>query len=157
MKKIYRFFLIIIFGFSTSAFSDELKIGYGKFDEGSKWYENYMSEMTYVYDNKGLPYGLTPIAGALKHESAYMIYGGVQKKFKFKRFGLIPSIAPGYYDHGDEKDLGLDLQFKSQIEFTIDLINDYTLSYSWSHISNADLGDQNPGSDNEMIFITKKF
>lgn len=158
MKKIYACLITIFFGFSVSAFSGELKIGYGKFDEGSPQNENYMSEITYVYDNKDLPYGLKPIAGALKHgNDAYMIYGGVQKKFKFKRFGLIPSFAPGYYDHGDEKDLGYDLQFKSQIEFTIDLINDYTLSYAWSHISNADLGDINPGSDNEMFFITKKF
>ena len=157
MKKIYSYFAVIFLGLSASAFSDELKLGYGKFEKGSKYYENYMSEITYVYNNKDLLYGLTPIAGALKHQTAYMIYGGVQKKFKFKRFGLIPSVAPGYYEYGDEKNLGLEFQIKSQIEFTIDLINDYTLSYSWSHISNADLGNQNEGADNEMFFITKKF
>lgn len=163
MKKIYTFFAIIFFGFSVSAFSDELKIGYGKFDEGSDINENYMTEITYVYDGRNLPYGLQPIAGALEHGSdksgsdAYMIYAGVQKKFKYKRFGFIPSLAPGYYNNGVEKDLGYDLQFKSQIELTIDLFKDYTLSYAMSHISNADLGDTNPGSDNQMFFITKKF
>ena len=75
----------------VSAFSDELKIGYGKFDEGSDINENHMTEITYVYDGKNLPYGLQPIAGALEHGSdksgsdAYMIYAGVQKKFKYKK------------------------------------------------------------------------
>ena len=158
MKKIYAYLITIFFGFSVSAFSNELKIGYGKFDEGRQDDESKMSEITYVYDDKNLPYGLTPIAGALEHGSdAYMIYAGVQKKFKFNRLGFIPSLAPGYYNNGDEKDLGYDLQFKSQIELTLDLINGYTLSYALSHISNAGLGDTNPGADNEMVFITKKF
>jgi len=158
MKKIYTYCTFIFFGLSIYASSDELKVGYGKFDKGKENYESNMSEITYVYDNRELPLNLTPIAGALNHGSdAYMIYAGVQKKFKFNRVGFIPSFAPGYYNNGDEKDLGYDLQFKSQIEFTFDLTNGYTLSYAWSHISNADLGDTNPGADNEMFFLTKKF
>ena len=158
MKKISSYIVAITFCFSVSAFSDELKLGYGKFDKGKGNNESNMLEVTYVYDNRDLPLDLTPIAGALNHGSnAYMIYAGVQKKFKFNRFGLTPSFAPGYYNNGDEKDLGYDLQFKSQIEFTLDLIDGYTLSYAWSHISNAGLGDTNPGADNEMFFITKEF
>ena len=143
--------------FSNFANSDEVKLGYGKFDEGTYYAENYGVEAIYVFDNKSLPYGLAPIAGALKQGSASMFYGGVQKKFKYKRVALIPSFAPGLYDHGTEKDLGGELQFKSQIEFSVDLFADYSLSYAWSHISNADLYDTNPGTDNEMFFITKKF
>ena len=158
MKKICSYIIAAIFCLSTIALSDELKLGYGKFDKGKGNNESNMSEITYVYDNRDLPIDLTPIAGALKHGSdAYMIYAGVQKKFKLNKFGLIPSFAPGYYNNGDEKDLGYDLQFKSQIEFTFDFIDGYTLSYAWSHISNAGLGDTNPGADNEMSFITKKF
>ena len=158
MKNIYTYFVIIFFGLSVFAYSDELKVGYGKFDKGKGNNESNMSEITYVYDDRKLPLNLTPIAGALSHGSdAYMIFAGVQKKFKFNKFGLIPSFAPGYYNNGDEKDLGYDLQFKSQIELTFDLIDGYTLSYAWSHISNADLGDTNPGADSEMFLITKKF
>ena len=157
IKKFYILLSILILSFSSSVHSDELKIGHGKFSEGTERFENDMSEITYVYDNKSLPYGLTPIAGALKHSSAFMIYGGVQKKFTHNRFSLIPSFAPGFYDHGTEKDLGGELQFKSQIEFSVELFADYSFSYAWSHISNADIYDSNPGADNEMFFITKKF
>lgn len=158
MKSLIAFLTLIILVFSVHAQSDELKLGYGKFDEGKTQNESNMTELTYVYDNRNLPLELTPIAGALEHGSdAYMVYAGVQKKFTLDRFAIIPSFAPGYYNNGDEKDLGYDLQFKSQIEFTLELINGYSLSYSWSHISNAGLGDTNPGADNEMFFITKKF
>ena len=158
MKSLIAFLTLITLVFSVHAQSDELKLGYGKFDEGKTQNESNMTELTYVYDNRNLPLELTPIAGALEHGSdAYMVYAGVQKKFTLDRFAIIPSFAPGYYNNGDEKDLGYDLQFKSQIEFTLELINGYSLSYSWSHISNAGLGDTNPGADNEMFFITKKF
>ena len=158
MKSLIAFLTLITLVFSVHAQSDELKLGYGKFDEGKTQNESNMTELTYVYDNRNLPLELTPIAGALEHGSdAYMVYAGVQKKFTLDRFAIIPSFAPGYYNNGDEKDLGYDLQFKSQIEFTLELINGYSLSYSWSHISNADLGNQNEGADNEMFFITKKF
>ena len=157
MKKLFITLVSLIFFFSSSH-SDEIKIGHGYFEEGNKWYENHMTEITYVYDNRNLPFDLTPIAGGLKHGAgAYMIYAGVQKKFETGRFALIPSFAPGYYDDGSEKNLGYDLQFKSQIELSVELFHDYSLSYAWSHISNADLGNQNPGANNEMLFITKKF
>ncbi len=161
IKKFYILLSILILGFSSSVHSDELKIGYGHFEkdhqDNIRSYENDMFQITYVYDNKNLPYGLTPIAGALNHSSAFMVYGGVQKKFTHNRFSLIPSFAPGFYDHGSEKDLGGELQFKSQIEFSVELFADYSFSYAWSHISNADIYDSNPGADNEMFFITKKF
>lgn len=158
MKKIFAFLITTFLGVYTSVFADEIKLGHGKFDEGKGASETKITEITYVYDNRDLPLNLTPLAGGLQHgQSAYMIYAGVQKKFKFKRFGIIPSFAPGYYNNGDEIDLGYDLQFKTQVELTLDLINGYTFSYAWNHISNANLGDTNPGVDNEMFFITKQF
>ena len=157
IKKFCIFISIVILGFTSAAQSNELKVGYGHFSEGKEKFENDMFEVSYVYGDKNLPYGLTPIAGSLKHSSAFMIYGGVQKKFTNNRFSLIPSFAPGFYDHGTERDLGGELQFKSQIELSVDLFSGYSFSYAWSHISNAGIYDINPGSDNEMFFITKKF
>lgn len=147
---------------SFDANSDEMKVGYGYFSKGddspSFPYESYMTEVTYVFDEKlSLPYGLDPLIGALKAGTAKMVYAGAQKRFQFNNFAIIPSFAPGYFDDGDGKKMGKDLQFKSQIELAYEFYNGYEIGYAWSHISNANLGDVNPGSDNEMVFINKKF
>ena len=70
---------------------------------------------------------------------------------------ILPSFTPGYYEKGDGKDLGSVLEFKSEIKFGLDIFENSKLSYSYSHISNNDWGDTNPGTDNQHITFSKKF
>ena len=73
------------------------------------------------------------------------------------KLNIIPSFAPGLYSMGDGKDLGSPLEFKSEVQLSIDLLPGSKLGYSQSHLSNADLGDKNPGADSYMFNFMKSF
>ena len=56
-----------------------------------------------------------------------------------------PSFGLGIYDDGSGKKLGNDLQFRTSLEMSYELKNKNRIGISFSHISNANLGDKNPG------------
>ena len=56
-----------------------------------------------------------------------------------------------------EKILGSVLEFKSEIKLGLDIFENSKLSYSYSHISNNDWGETNPGTDNQQITFSKNF
>ena len=61
------------------------------------------------------------------------------------KFFLTPSFGAGIYDDGSGKKLGNDLQFRTSLEISYELKNKNRIGISFSHISNANLGDKNPG------------
>ena len=100
----------------------------------------------------------SPTTGAfITGKDSIYLYTGVEAKYNLGLVNISPSFAPGYYEAGDGKDLGRALEFKSEIKFGIDLFKDSNLGYSYSHISNNDWGDRNPGTDNQSITFSKKF
>jgi len=100
----------------------------------------------------------SPTTGAFvtKKKSIYL-YTGIEADYNLGPISISPSFAPGYYEAGDGKNLGSALEFKSQIKIGIDLFKNTNLGYSYSHISNNDWGDVNPGSDNQTLNFSKKF
>ena len=68
-----------------------------------------------------------------------------------------PSFAPGLYHEGDGKDLGHPLEFKSEVQLSLDLFKNSELGFSYNHISNASLGDKNPGANSYMFNFLQKF
>ncbi len=56
-----------------------------------------------------------------------------------------PSFGVGFYDDGSGKKLGNDIQFRTSLEISYELKNQNRIGISFSHISNANLGDKNPG------------
>ena len=61
------------------------------------------------------------------------------------KYFVTPSFAAGIYDDGSGKKLGNDLQFRTSLELSYELKNKNRIGISFSHISNANLGDKNPG------------
>ena len=101
---------------------------------------------------------LSPITGFMMTEdSASYFYTGVQAEYKIGKLNLTPSFSPGIYSMGDGKDLGSPLEFKSELQLSVDLLPGTKLGYSHSHLSNADLGDKNPGADSYMFNFMKSF
>ena len=99
-----------------------------------------------------------PVTGAfMTGKSSLYVYTGVEGQYEIGPLKILPSFAPGYYEKGDGKDLGNVLEFKSEIKFGLDVFEDSKLSYSYSHISNNDWGDTNPGTDNQQITFSKNF
>jgi hypothetical protein len=62
-----------------------------------------------------------------------------------KRLVLTPSFGAGLYADGDGKELGHAVEFRSQIEIAYRFDNRARLGLAFSHISNASIGDKNPG------------
>jgi len=56
-----------------------------------------------------------------------------------------PSFGLGYYDPGDGKNLGNNLEFRTTLEFSYQLVNKNRIGFSFGHISNANIADKNPG------------
>jgi len=101
---------------------------------------------------------LSPVTGALvTADSAAYVYTGVQAQYKLGRINFIPSFAPGLYSKGDGKDLGHIIEFKSELQISLDLFNNTQLGFSYNHLSNASLGTKNPGANSYMFNFLKTF
>ena len=101
---------------------------------------------------------LSPITGGfLTKNNAFYLYTGAQAEYDLGLFTITPSFAPGYYNSGDGKDLGSALEFKSEIQMSLNLSNSTEFGMSYNHISNASLGDKNPGANSYMINFLKQF
>ena len=99
-----------------------------------------------------------PITGAfITGDSSVYLYTGIEGQYGVGPLKILPSFSPGYYEKGDGKDLGSVLEFKSEIKVGLDIFENSKLSYSYSHISNNDWGDINPGTDNQQITFSKNF
>ena len=101
---------------------------------------------------------LSPITGGfLTENNAYYFYTGAQAEYDLGLFTITPSFAPGYYNSGDGKDLGSALEFKSEIQMSLNLSDSTEFGMSYNHISNASLGDKNPGANSYMLNFLKQF
>ncbi len=101
---------------------------------------------------------LSPITGGfITEKSAFYFYTGAQAEYDLGLFTLTPSFAPGYYNSGNGKDLGSALEFKSEVQMTLNLSDSTEFGMSYNHISNASLGDKNPGANSYMFNFLQKF
>jgi len=99
-----------------------------------------------------------PVTGGfITGDSSVYLYTGIEAQYGIGPIKILPSFAPGYYEKGDGKDLGSMLEFKSEIKVGFDIFENSKLSYSYSHISNNDWGETNPGTDNQQITFSKNF
>ena len=100
----------------------------------------------------------SPISGGfMTGDSSVYLYTGVEGQYGIGRLKILPSFTPGYYEKGNGKDLGSTLEFKSEIKLGLDIFENSRLGYSYSHISNNEWGDRNPGTDNQHITFSKNF
>ena len=76
---------------------------------------------------------------------------------KIGALNITPSFAPGYYNEGDGKDLGHALEFKSEVQLSLDMPKNSQFGFSYNHLSNASLGDKNPGANSYMFNFLKTF
>ena len=89
------------------------------------------------YTNDSASYFLT---GIYFEDNLGELFEGNKSKYYFT-----PSFGAGFYDDGSGKKLGNTLQFRTSFEVSYELKNKNRIGISFSHISNANLGDKNPG------------
>ena len=89
------------------------------------------------YTNDSASYFLT---GIYFEDNLGELFEGNKSKYFFT-----PSFGAGFYNDGSGKKLGNTLQFRTSFEVSYELKNKNRIGISFSHISNANLGDKNPG------------
>ena len=101
---------------------------------------------------------LSPITGVLiTADNAGYFYTGVQAQYQIGALNFTPSFAPGLYHEGDGKDLGHLIEFKSELQISLNTTDSSQFGFSYNHISNASLGDKNPGANSYMFNFFKNF
>ncbi len=167
---IINFFIFLI---TTNVYGSNLNIfGIGlydvKFDNSAK-HETVDIRYERRFDNTLLDIGpkednfffLKPFIGLeyTGDSASYFITGiylednlGQLLKGEKNRLLFTPSFGVGYYNNGSGKNLGNEIQFRTTLELSYELKNQNRIGFSFGHISNANLGDKNPGA--EIINIT---
>ena len=101
---------------------------------------------------------ISPVTGFfLTENNAAYAYTGIQAQYNLGKLDFTPSFTPGVYSQGDGKDLGHPLEFKSEVQMSMDLGETTNFGMSYNHVSNASLGDKNPGANSYMFNFLKKF
>ena len=102
---------------------------------------------------------VSPITGGFVTEnSAAYIYTGIEWNMDMcQKMTFTPSFAPGLYHEGDGKDLGHALEFKSEVQLSYAASDKSSFGISYNHLSNASLGDKNPGANSYMFNYIKNF
>ena len=161
-----KLFFIILITLSSPAFSIGYDIyGIGIYDikfDGSSTNNAVDYRFERRFDNTLIKIGpesenffnLKPLAGIeLTSDSAAYLLGGIYLEDNLgalfigneSNLNFTPSFALGYYDDGDGKKLGNNIEFRTTLEISYQLENKNRIGFSFGHISNANLGDRNPG------------
>ena len=83
---------------------------------------------------------------------------GIETNYSIGSINITPSFTPGYYRSRRWKRFGHPLEFKSEVQLSFDLRTEGTnFGMSYNHVSNASLGDKNPGANSYMFNFLKKF
>ena len=168
LKKFFYTFFIFIFSFSLTAEeiniddrNTEFNVYTGMFDFSDDGKRSALIGFQHQNENLNRDTflgNLSPITGfMITADSAGYIYTGVQAQYKVGALNIVPSFTPGLYHEGNGKDLGHLLEFKSEIQLSLDLSKTSELGLSYNHISNASLGDKNPGANSYMFNFLKNF
>ncbi len=129
------------------------------FEFGGGWYDindNWKAASAHViYKSHQRIYdALYPIVGVMAtSKGAFHNFVGVGMDLYLNdNIVISPSFAPGVYHNGSGKKLGLWLQFKSMIELGFEMENHHRVALGLYHISNANLGKTNQGT--EVLTLT---
>ena len=168
LKKFFLSIFLILFTFLTNAeeinndvSSTEFSVYTGMFDFSDDGKKSTLIGFQHQNENLNRDTflgNLSPITGVMiTADNAGYIYTGVQAQYKIGALNITPSFTPGLYHEGDGKDLGHMLEFKSEVQLSLDLSKTSEFGFSYNHISNASLGDKNPGANSYMFNFFKKF
>ena len=166
MKK-FIFRIIILIFFSTPLFADEnnteLSFYTGIFDTIDKEGDDKANLVGIEHRNNNLFRNtflgkFSPITGAfITDKNSVLLYTGIEATYDVGPLSIKPSFSPGFYEAGDGKDLGSVLEFKSELRIDLNIFDDIKIGYAYSHVSNNDWGNINPGIDNQTITFSRNF
>ena len=152
--------LVLILSFSNFLKAEGFySYSFGQFDVNDS-FDSLEGRIEYLSNkNFNEKYEIKPFLGLmLNNDSGKYFYLGLRKDYSLSnKWNLTPSFATGYYDQGSSKDLGNNLEFRSQLEFSYNLEKNKRVGISLNHISNASLADENPGTESIVISFINPF
>ena len=130
--------------------ADFLTISMGGYDvndneTSAEFRMEYRMARTYLF--------LKPMIGLLGNsEGGVYGYGGVNLDIYLGRqWVVMPNFAIGGYRRGSSKDLGSVIEFRSGLEIAYRFADHARLGVALSHISNAGISDNNPGTESLVL------
>ena len=162
LKKIYLLLSLLLF-FTPAKSETEFSFYAGTFDTIDKEGDDEATLYGFEHNNPILFRDtfigkFSPITGGfVTDKSSIYLYTGVQAEYELGPLNIVPSFAPGYYEQGDGKDLGHILEFKSEVQLSYAVSDKTSFGASYNHVSNASLGDKNPGANSYMFNLLKNF
>lgn len=155
MKKavvgIFLFFLFFFFANYAKPKADLIGLGVGAHDILREEYRTAEFRMELKPHWEWATF--RPLLGAMMTaKKSFYLYGGFWFDWVFQKHLMIsPSFCVGYFNNGDGKDMGYPLQFRSAIEIGGVFENEIRVGLQFYHISNASLGNKNPGEESLVL------
>jgi hypothetical protein len=163
LKKLILFFVILLTTTKLVASEDNHQLNFfiGNFDFSD--HKQAAVLFGFQHQNEDLNRdtligNISPITGGFVTEnSAAYIYTGFEWNIDMGALTFTPSFAPGLYHEGDGKDLGHVIEFKSEVQFSYEISKNSKIGFSYNHLSNASIGDKNPGANSYMFNFLQNF
>lgn len=146
------FALLLAMTFAAPAMASDHVVPYvGAFDVTQEDDEAVLYGLEYRFED--VYYGIRPtVGGFATTDSGLYGYAGIHwDVVEWEGFYLTPNFVAGAYSQGDGKDLGYGIEFRSGIELSYDVYEDYRVGVAFNHLSNASIGNDNPGTET-LIF-----
>ena len=169
MKKKFKITIYFIFSFLliSPSISDEnindneINIYSGMFDFSDDGQRALLFGLQHQNENlirESVLGEISPVTGFfLTENQAAYLYTGIQAHYNLGDLDFTPSFTPGLYHEGDGKDLGHVIEFKTEVQFSINTSADTKFGFSYNHVSNTSLGSKNPGANSYIFNFFKKF
>lgn len=154
MRILARSFAVLAL-LSSAALAEQgehLTVYGGGFDVSQKDNQAAMGGVEYRFKDQFN--GLRPVVGIMgTSDEAGYVYGGAYWDLPLNTapFVITPGFQAGAFTHGDGKDLGYGLEFRSTIEVAYEFEGGNRLGLGFSHLSNASLGNHNPGTETLQV------
>jgi lipid A 3-O-deacylase len=163
LKKLILFFVIFLTTTKLVASEDNHQLNFfiGNFDFSD--HKQAAVLFGFQHQNEDLNRdtligNISPITGGfITENSAAYIYTGFEWNIDMGALTFTPSFAPGLYHEGDGKDLGHVIEFKSEVQFSYEISKNSKIGFSYNHLSNASIGDKNPGANSYMFNFLQNF
>lgn len=102
-----------------------------------------------------LLYVIKPLVGLeVTSDGSAAVLGGIVADWVIAdHYVFAPSFSVAAYHSGAGKEMGSTLEFRSQLEAGYRFDNDMRITGAFSHISNAEIGDKNPGVEIATVYV----
>jgi lipid A 3-O-deacylase len=130
-------------------------LGAGMFDMNENDGQDKALDLRAEYRGSPFFYVFKPLVGfEVTGDGGGGVFAGVAGDWLIHdHFTFTPSFAVGAWGSGDGKDMGSVIEFRSQVEVGYKFDNGWRVSAAYSHISNAEISNTNPGAEIGTFYL----